>query len=306
MGADYPLRSAPNPTSSAERAILTDDELVEIVRLIGTRFIERRDVKAVMDEPPTGYQRGNPVHWQPVQLKDRETQEVTRYPFTMQDFKDHLEGRRTFGHYMVNPEGNTCKLFAFDLDLRDNKPPKPENDDPGFQGWYFPQGGSELEPCDPRPDFLVEGHPAHQFLSSQLRGLAMALASTVVDLLGIEVAVATSGGKGLHVYGFTGSTEARFAREAALAVLREAKFEPYRGDNFFLPPGAVKNVSIEVFPKQDTLDGKDLGNLMKLPLGVHRTTGRRSYFIDMDADPFWDFVSMDPIKALTGPHPWEA
>lgn len=36
--------------------------------------------------------------------------------------------------------------------------------------------------------------------------------------------------------------------------------------------------SLEVFPKQDHLDSKGLGNLIKLPLGVHRLSGKRSYF----------------------------
>jgi hypothetical protein len=36
---------------------------------------------------------------------------------------------------------------------------------------------------------------------------------------------------------------------------------------------------LEVFPKQDRLEGKGLGNLVKLPLGVHRLTGRPSYFL---------------------------
>lgn len=33
-----------------------------------------------------------------------------------------------------------------------------------------------------------------------------------------------------------------------------------------------------LFPKQDHLSGKGLGNLVKLPLGIHRQTGRRSFF----------------------------
>lgn len=36
---------------------------------------------------------------------------------------------------------------------------------------------------------------------------------------------------------------------------------------------------LEVFPKQDRLEGKGLGNLVKLPLGIHRLTGRPSYFL---------------------------
>ena len=37
---------------------------------------------------------------------------------------------------------------------------------------------------------------------------------------------------------------------------------------------------LEVFPKQETISGKGFGNLVKLPLGVHRLTGKRSYFIE--------------------------
>jgi hypothetical protein len=36
---------------------------------------------------------------------------------------------------------------------------------------------------------------------------------------------------------------------------------------------------LEVFPKQDQLKGKGLGNLVKLPLGIHRLSGKRSYFL---------------------------
>ena len=43
--------------------------------------------------------------------------------------------------------------------------------------------------------------------------------------------------------------------------------------------GDISAFSIEVFPKQDHFKGKGFGNLVKLPLGVHRLTGKRSYFI---------------------------
>lgn len=42
--------------------------------------------------------------------------------------------------------------------------------------------------------------------------------------------------------------------------------------------GDVSAFNLEVFPKQDHLQGKGLGNLVKLPLGVHRLTGKRSFF----------------------------
>ncbi|NLX19031.1 MAG: DNA primase [Desulfobulbus sp.] len=37
--------------------------------------------------------------------------------------------------------------------------------------------------------------------------------------------------------------------------------------------------ALEIFPKQDQLTGKGFGNLVKLPLGIHRGTGRKSSFI---------------------------
>lgn len=37
--------------------------------------------------------------------------------------------------------------------------------------------------------------------------------------------------------------------------------------------------SLEVFPKQDHLTGKGFGNLVKLPLGIHRVTGKKSFCV---------------------------
>jgi hypothetical protein len=266
---------------------------IDLVRLLGTRFIERRDVKAVMGDPHVE-KGGKPLHWQPV-----------REPFTMKDFEDHLSGRRTFGHYMVSPEGNV-KLFAYDIDLRENKPPVPERDDPGFEGSYITEDSDEgiKMPCDPRKAWLEEDHPAKWFLTQQLRCLAEALAIAVHDRLGIEVAIASSGGKGLHVYGFTGSVQATFAREAALGIIQAlGSFEAFRGESFFMHKSEFQNLTVEVFPKQTTLDGKDLGNLMKLPLGVHRDTGRRGEFITAKA-PYTELRTMDPKAALGGELPW--
>ncbi len=42
--------------------------------------------------------------------------------------------------------------------------------------------------------------------------------------------------------------------------------------------GDLACFQLELFPKQDSLEGRRLGNLVKLPLGVHRLSGKRSYF----------------------------
>ena len=41
----------------------------------------------------------------------------------------------------------------------------------------------------------------------------------------------------------------------------------------------VECFSLEVFPKQDRRTGKGFGNLVKLPLGIHRATGKPSFFL---------------------------
>ena len=48
-----------------------------------------------------------------------------------------------------------------------------------------------------------------------------------------------------------------------------------------LPP----EITVEVFPKQTSVKKGGLGNLIKLPLGFHKRTGRRALFIQPDGQP---------------------
>ena len=85
---------------------------------------------------------------------------------------------------------------------------------------------------------------------------------------GIKPLVEFSGGKGFHFWFFFSSPlEAQTARR----LLEQFKAT-------IAPDLSV--FSLEVFPKQDHLSGKGFGNLVKLPLGVHRLTGKKSYFVD--------------------------
>ncbi|WP_051328220.1 CRISPR-associated primase-polymerase type A1 [Desulfatirhabdium butyrativorans] len=85
--------------------------------------------------------------------------------------------------------------------------------------------------------------------------------------VGMKPIVEFSGSKGFHFwYCFETPVSAIFAR-GALESIRKA-----------VAPD-VRSFALEVFPKQDQLSGKGLGNLVKLPLGVHRSTGKRSLFI---------------------------
>ena len=59
--------------------------------------------------------------------------------------------------------------------------------------------------------------------------------------------------------------------------------------------------NLEVFPKQGQLTGKGMGNLVKLPLGIHRLTGKRSRFIecnDRSTEAQLDFLErVQPVKS---------
>lgn len=215
---------------------------------LAKRFIQRRDVKAV--------QAKSGIY----------TPERTA--FTMGDLRAHLAGTKTLGHYLVSPDG-LCRVFAFDIDL--NK-----------VGKYTDDEGVEHD-IDPREAWLTAGHPAHKELTITLRCLGEALLLRTHTLLEMPVALAYSGGKGVHVYAFLDPMPAADARIIANEVLDSyvGQFRAIRGDSFFEHATSYRNVSLELFPKQDDLAGKDLGNLMRLPLGVNRKTGQKGFFIDI-------------------------
>lgn len=86
---------------------------------------------------------------------------------------------------------------------------------------------------------------------------------------GLPPLVEFSGGKGYHFWYF-------FAEPVAAAAARSALQQLVR-----MLAGDLSCFNLEVFPKQDRLDGKGLGNLVKLPLGLHRLSGRRSFFLHL-------------------------
>ncbi len=104
-----------------------------------------------------------------------------------------------------------------------------------------------------------------------IRREAAYLISRVKELseeAGAHPLVEFSGNKGYHFwYLFNPPAEAASIRESLNKFIR------------MLAPD-LSTLNLEVFPKQDRLSGKGFGNLVKLPLGVHRLTGKRSVFLD--------------------------
>lgn len=260
---------------------MTPEEIDEQARLLATTFIVRKDVKAVQH-------RGGAY-----------TPEHEKW--SMRDLRSHVEGTRSFGHYMLSQD-STCKLLAFDIDLEKSGRWLELAD-----GEYSDEAILVHNDFNPREVWKPLDEPAGRegsasvYFTSVLLQTARLLASEVRSLLGIPAAIAYSGNKGLHVYGYTGEIPAAEAREAALMVLAEKdRFYASRGSVFFKSRDEdFESVSVEAFPKQDTLDGKDLGNLMRLPLGVNFKSGNRAFFIDTEAAGAVIRPTADPVKAMT-------
>jgi hypothetical protein len=246
----------------------------EVAGLLAKRFISRTDVKAIM-RPNGAY-----------------TPE--RAPWTMGDLRAHVAGQRTFGHYMLSTDSKV-KLFAYDIDFTK-------------EGVFVDENNS-VHRINPRDVWLNPTHMARPALLRELRCMAEGLAARVHSLLELDVAVAYSGNKGMHVYAFTGEIDAAEARDAGQTVLSSwSVFEPSKGKNFWKhvvqePEYGYPNLEIEVFPKQDSLNGKDLGNLMRLPLGTHTKSGQEGFFVDLKRDVN-DLAPMDAYTALTVGDPW--
>jgi hypothetical protein len=287
---------------------------VQLAKLFAKLFIARPDVKAIQNEQG---------EYRP--LRDN--------PFTMADLLDHIEGRKTYGHYMLNPAGHV-KFFCFDVDLlpaaKPEQSPRPKRRIPSMRsplGVY--QGWREANPRD----IWMSRQPgaARDFLKGQMNAMAGMLTYRIKKELDIPAFASYSGSKGVHVYGITGKTTAALARQGAQLVLESMKedgkigyWELSRGNNFYsyVRPGIVSDgghaaqidpdmnyeqFSLEVYPKQDNLDGKDLGNLLRLPLGVNLKSPKRDkgFFLDLKPPISQLRPVADPVELLTNFNPWQ-
>lgn len=268
----------------------------QLADIIARKFIARKDVKAVQKMLPTGdciyvpHCQGNP-------------DEKNYIGWDRASLVSHIEGTRSYGHYLLNQD-NQCKFFAFDVDLEK-------------KGWYFNKDGDipieDEQPIEfnPRDAWHDRSHPGRWWMKAQLRTVAGLLASKIHEELGVPVAAYYSGNKGVHVYAFTGLIDAWQAREGARIVLDAMDiWEPLRGENFFChknkdPFEGYPNLSIEVFPKQDTMTDKSgLGNLMRAPLGRNKKNPKDpTFFLDLRS-PLSDLKPVDPIWALTTASQW--
>lgn len=238
----------------------------DLAKLLGKRFLQRRETKA--RQFPDG-------HYEPI-----------HEPWRLDDLLDHIAGRATWGHYLID-DANLCRVAAFDIDLRS-------------AGQWRPDYNSEYIDIEPRKVWTDRRHEAHADLRLQLRCLAEGLALRAQRHTSLEVAVSYSGCKGVHVYVFFPTpVPAVVARKTLEEVLESFDcFDRYRGDHLWRHRDGYRALEIEVFPKQDEVKAGGLGNLMRLPLGVHKKTGSRSFFVNLKSG-YDELDSDDPELVLT-------
>lgn len=111
------------------------------------------------------------------------------------------------------------------------------------------------------------------------------LVARACQRFGLHPLVEDSGNRGFHVWLFTdGPVDANHARAVGELVLADVP--------------VADGLHIELFPKQVSV--KSLGNLVKLPLGIHQKSGRRSLFVDRHFAPLADqFAALETVSLLT-------
>jgi hypothetical protein len=296
-------------TLQQEGSLYSEDTLTtDLAILIAKRFIQRRDVKAVQIE------RASPTlkvgDWMPDRsFRNKDTHGLG---FKMHHLEEHLQGLHTYGHYLIDSD-NRCRVFCLDIDLEKSgsyvqTPPRAKysTEEEYEAAWKVFTVTEELDPetkavvtPGPRQLWLDRSQSvARDWWKWQMKLLAHKLCVVIHREMDIPCAAAYSGSKGVHVYGFIGESTAQEAHDAALlAVNLLDEFEPGRGKVFFHhrnkdPLSGFPSFSVEAFPKQASLEGKDLGNLVRLPLGRNLKSTDPTFFLDMTA----------PL-AVFAPHP---
>lgn len=289
---------------------MTEDQKLKtrrVVELIGKLFISRKDVKAI--ETPKG--------WMPD--RDRAPRgtaasDMPCHPLVMNDFYEHLFGKRCLGTYLLNSDNNV-KFFAIDVDLKTENSlmfavPDLNDWEHAYQAFRDDNekivGILDLDKMylgDLEAALHNPGHVGHRWARLSLRLRAEAIAHQVKEQLGLRPMIVITGG-GAHVLVPLGSlTPAIEARAMANTVMTAGNYEMYKGDCFWRMPGATQDgIEIEVFPKQDSLSGgQSFGNLLRLPMGWHAQAKIRTWFLDpapLGTLPPWELPKANAIQEL--------
>jgi hypothetical protein len=276
------------PTTDPDRK---EQDFRTAVRLMGRLLIARKDVKAIEGS-----------YWKPDRTK-----------FTIDDFRSHFFSDRCLGTYLLDTENNV-RFLAFDIDLKEDTSYFVIRDleeiiDMENDGQY-----AEMLDPDARHGNLEAAlhdpdHDGYRHARMLVRDVSRQVAETCRDLLGLEPLVVLTGGGSHVIVPFGTLVPASDARAMGRQVMESIPAWASRSENFWVPeqwadvdPKKSKHqIEIEVFPKQDELGHSDgLGNLLRLPLGKHRATGVRSFFMDWEVygAPSYEIRKLPAIEAL--------
>ena len=192
-------------------------------------------------------------------------------------FQEYFRGREgVYARQWVDPKGNTGYSPVHEpLSLRAIKNHLLGNHTLGvyllrmdntvfFAAFDLDLAPSVVRACAPDSPGWVEAFQSLEDYAGKLLARARHL--------GLKLHLADSGQKGLHLWAFfSDPVPAKQARQMCKAIAAGITVPPV--------------LRCEIFPKQSAIAKDSLGNLIKIPLGVHRKTGRRVWF--RDAKPEW-------------------
>jgi len=288
--------------------------------LIALKFIQRRDVKAI--------QFDNGDYVPDFRMKDKSRHGEG---FKKSHLDAHLEGRETYGHYLIDAN-DKCRIFCLDVDLEKSKYDSegnveehggsyvklpdmanvPPQMDPDQEELWFKEN-TEVVDCDPRLAWSDRRNvAARSWYKYQMKMIGSRLASVITKQMNTPCVVTYSGNKGIHVYGLMGESRSIDCHRGAMIALRKSgEWELYKGKNFYRhinqdPIMGYPSFSIETFPKQDSLAGKDLGNLLRLPLGKNLKNPKDpTFFLNLNGR-MGDFAPHpNPIQLLESGDPFQ-
>lgn len=107
------------------------------------------------------------------------------------------------------------------------------------------------------------------------------------ESLNIPMYIENSGYKGRHCWVF-------FSKP--IKSIMAIKLAKILLERFTIP----EEISVEIFPKNTNIKPNSLGSLVKLPFGIHKKTGKFSYFFDENNKPYYDQVEfINQIKRVS-------
>jgi hypothetical protein len=271
----------------------TPEQKAELIReaasLMGKLFVHRRDRKAVFRPDHKGV-----WHWTALEE-----------PFKMGDFREHLTGEHCLGTYLLNDD-STVKFLAFDLDLAKEAKYLEIYDVDVIEkmtneGVDWDRYGTDLGVHVGNLEAALHdvSNPAHRWARTTLLNAIRNVNRAIQTKLQLPAMTVITGG-GAHVFvPFPEPMPAIDARSAGIEVVTDLPSVVKVNGQFF-NYGAMSEMTIEVFPKQDSMDGKTFGNLIRLPFGWHHEAATRTYTIDPDAVavPHWEWQKSHSMRTL--------